>query len=83
MTANPLSNHIGPIINAITKNSGGRIKTKVDEIKSSMDEVYKVMLKIRAIPKKKFLMKNVVFAEKRVLITLLESVKNLKIYCKR
>ena len=53
VTANLLPNHIGPTINAIMEDSGVKIKTKVDEIESSMDKVYKVMVNIRAIPEKK------------------------------
>ena len=54
MTANPLPNHTEPTIDAITEDSSMRIETKVDEIKSSMDQVYQVMMKMRVILKKKF-----------------------------
>ena len=53
MTANPLPNHIRLNVNAIMEESGMKIKTMVDEVKSSMDEVYKVMVRIGAIPKMK------------------------------
>ena len=53
MKANPLPNQSRPFINAITKDSSMRIKTKVDEINSSMDEVYNVMVKIGIILEKK------------------------------
>ena len=46
VTANPLPNHVEPTVNAIMEDSGMKIKTKVDEIKLSMDEVYYVMVKI-------------------------------------
>ena len=49
---NPLPNHIGPNVNAIVEDSDLRIKTKVDEVKSSMEEIYKVMVEIKAIPEK-------------------------------
>ena len=49
VTKNPLPNHVGPNINAIMEESSMRIKTRVDEVKSSMDEVYKVMVRMRAI----------------------------------
>ena len=52
MTANPLSNHDGPYVNAIVEDSGLKIQTKVDEVKSSMEKVYKVLVKIRVILKK-------------------------------
>ena len=52
MTTNPLPNYIEPTVNAIMEDLSMRIKTKVDEIDSSMDKVYKVMVKIGAIPKK-------------------------------
>ena len=81
--ANLLPNHTGTIINAITEDSGMRIKTKVDEIKSSMDEVYNVMVKMGLSSKRKFLKESVVYAERRVLITLLKSVKILKVCCKQ
>ena len=55
----------------------------MDKIESSMDKVYKVMVKTGATSKRKFLIENDVFAKRRVLITLLESVKNLKIYYKK
>ena len=49
VTVNPLPNHVEPNINAIMEESSMRIKTRVDEVKSSMDEVYKVMVRMRAI----------------------------------
>ena len=48
---NPLPNHAGPNVNAIIEASGVGIKTKLYEIKSPMDVVYKVMVKIGVIPK--------------------------------
>ena len=51
VTTNPLSNHTRPAVNAIMEDSSIRIKTKVDEIKSSMDEVYCVMVKMGVILK--------------------------------
>ena len=63
MTVNSLPNHAGPIINAVMEESGMRIKIRVDEVKSSMDEMYKVMVmvmvmvmvrvRVRAIPEMK------------------------------
>ena len=57
MTANPLPNNIGLIINAIIEDLGIKVKTKVDEIKSSMDEVYYVMVRMAVIPKKEISVK--------------------------
>ena len=51
--ANPLPNHARPNINAIMEESDMRIKTRVDEVKWSVDEVYKVMVRMRAIPEMK------------------------------
>ena len=79
-------NHTRPAGNAIMEDSGIRIKTKVDEIKSFMDEVYCVMVKMGAILKIKFWprkMKNEVFVVQQVLITLVESVKIFKICFKQ
>ena len=53
LTANPLPNHVGPIVNVIMEDSGMKIKTRVNEIKLSMDEVYQVMVMMGVIPKKK------------------------------
>ena len=50
--ANLLPNHIGPNVNAIMEGSGLKANTKVDKGKSSMEEVYKVLVKIRVIPKR-------------------------------
>ena len=47
--ANPLPNHVGPNVNGITEDLGLRVKTKVDEVNISMEEVYKVLVKIRVI----------------------------------
>ena len=85
--ANPLPNHIEPIDNAIIEDSGIKIKTKVDKIKSSMDEVYHMMVKMGVIPKKEIIIKEneekcCFFSIRQVLITLLESVKILRICCK-
>ena len=50
LTTNPFPSHVGPTVNAIMEESILKIKTKVEEIKSSMDEVYNVMVKIGIIP---------------------------------
>ena len=83
MSTNPLPNHTGLTVNEITEDSGIRIKTKVDEIKSSMDEVYNVMVKMGLCSKRNFLKENVVFTERRVAITLSDSVKILKVCYKQ
>ena len=43
VTTNSLLNHIGPNVNAIVEDLGLMVKTKVNEVKSSMEEIYKVM----------------------------------------
>ena len=53
MTANLLPNHVRATINDVLEDSGIKIQTKVDEIKSSMDEVYHVMVKMGVIPEEK------------------------------
>ena len=54
VTTNPLPNYIGPNVNTIMEESSMKIKIKGDEVKSLKNEVYKVMVKMRAILKKKF-----------------------------
>ena len=49
VTKNPLPNQVGLNVNAITEESSMKIKTKVDEVKSPMDEVYKAMVRVEAI----------------------------------
>ena len=49
MIANPLPNHTWPNVNAVMEKSSMGIKTRVDEVKSSMDEVCKMMVRMRAI----------------------------------
>ena len=50
MAATPLPNYVGPNVNAIMEESGMKIKTRVEEIKSSMDEVYGVMVRMEVVP---------------------------------
>ena len=52
--ANPLPNHVGPNVNTIMEELGTRIKMKVDEVKSSMDEVYKALIEMGMILETKF-----------------------------
>ena len=66
MIANSLPNHVRPNINAVMEESSMKIKTTVDEIKSSMDKVYRVMVRMGAIPKMKFLKEVVAIAKRRV-----------------
>ena len=49
MTANLLPNHVRATINDVLEDSGIKIQTKVDEIKSSMVEVYHEMVKMKVI----------------------------------
>ena len=44
-----MPNQVGPNVNAIIEELGMRFKTKVDEVELSMDDMYKVMVRIRAI----------------------------------
>ena len=48
---NPLPNHVGPNVNTIMEELGTRIKMKVDEVKSSMNEV--CLIEMGVIPKMK------------------------------
>ena len=52
VTRNPLPNHAGPKSNAIMEDSVLKVKTKVDEVKASMEEIYEVLTRIGVIPKK-------------------------------
>ena len=48
---NPLPNHVRPNVNTIMEEFGTRIKMKVDEVKSSIDEVCKALMEMGVIPK--------------------------------
>ena len=50
VTTNMLPNHTDPNVNAIVEDSSLKVKTKVDEVKVSMEKVYKVMVRVGAIP---------------------------------
>ena len=54
MTTNPLPNHVGPNVNITMEDLGTQTKTKVDEVKSSMDEVYKALIEMGMILETKF-----------------------------
>ena len=51
--ANPLPNHVGPNVNTIMEELAPWTKSKMDEAKSSMDEVYKALIEMRVIPEMK------------------------------
>ena len=51
--ANPLPNHARPNVNTIMGELGTRTKKKMDEAKSSMDEVYKALIEMGVIPEMK------------------------------
>ena len=53
--ANPLPNHARPNINVVMEELSMRIKIRVDEVNSSMDEVYKVMVRMEVILETKVL----------------------------
>ena len=57
MTANSLLNHTEPSVNVIMEDSSIKVKTKVDEVKSSMEELYKVFVKIWVILEKEIFTK--------------------------
>ena len=65
MTVNPFPNHARPNVNVVMEESSTRIKTKVEEVKSFMNEVYKVMVRMRAIPKTNFLKKVTTIAKRQ------------------
>ena len=54
VTANPLPNHVEPNVNAIMEDSSLRVKTKVDEVKAFMEEIYKLLVRMEVIPEKEF-----------------------------
>ena len=66
VTTNLLPNHIGPDVNAVIEESCMRIKIRVDEVKLSMDEVYKEMVRMRAIPEIKVFEGNCAIAKRQV-----------------
>ena len=44
VTINPLSNHLGPKINALTEDSIKLVKTQVNNVKTPMKSVYKALV---------------------------------------
>ena len=63
---NALPNHVGPNVNTIMDELGTRTKTKVEEVKSSMDKVYKALIEMRVIPKMKILKEITVIAMRQI-----------------
>ena len=53
VTANPLSNHAGPKINAISKGNVFMIQKDVRKVKTPMIEVFKALVGAKIIPKRK------------------------------
>ena len=47
VTTNPFLNHVEPNVSTIMEDLGLKIKTKMDEVKASMEEIYKMMVEIR------------------------------------
>ena len=43
--SNPLSNHTKPKINAIIKGQGQEVKTKAEEVKTLMKDIYEALIK--------------------------------------
>ena len=50
---NPLPNHVRAKINAIVEDSALRVKTKINKLKETMEEIDEVMINVGAFPKKK------------------------------
>ena len=53
VTSNPLPNHPGPKINALMENSIGSVKTRVSNVKTPMENVYKVLIQAKVLYQKK------------------------------
>ena len=49
---NSLPNHAEPNVNAIAKYSNLKVKTKVDEVRVFMEEIYQVLVKVGVILRK-------------------------------
>ena len=47
ITCNPLPNHLGPKINALTEDFGLKVKSRVDQIKMCMDTIFKVLVQVQ------------------------------------
>ena len=43
-TSNPLPNHPGPKINALIEDSIGSLKTKVSDVETPIEDVYKALI---------------------------------------
>ena len=50
--SNPLSNHTKPKINAIIKGQGQEVKTKVEEVKTLMKDIYEALIKFEILKPK-------------------------------
>ena len=78
MTTNPLPNHARPNVNTIMEELGTRIKMKVDEVKSSMDEVYKALIKMGVIHEMKIFGGNCCYCCETSLNYTIEKCKRFK-----
>ena len=85
---NPLSNDDRLNVNAIVEDLGLRVKTKLNKVKSSMEEVYKVLVRIGVIHERVVLQKRkkkeivIAVTMRHILDTLFKSVKISESYCK-
>ena len=49
VTSNPLPNHSRPKINALTEDSIGLVKTRVSNVKTLVENVYKVLIQAKVL----------------------------------
>ena len=54
VTSNPLPNHPGPKINALTEDSTRLLKTRVNDVKAPMKNVYKVLVLAKVLYQEKW-----------------------------
>ena len=49
VTSNPLPNHPGPKISALTEDLTGSVKTRVSNVKTLVENVYKVLIQAKVL----------------------------------
>ena len=83
VTANPLSNHVGPNVNTIMEELAPWTKSKMDEAKSSMDEVYKALIEMWVILEMKILEGNYCYCREASLSSTIKKCERFKALLQR
>ena len=83
MTANLLPNYVGPNVNTIMEELGTQTKMKVDEVKSSMDEMYKTLIEMGVIPEMKIFKGNYSYCRKASLNHIIGECEKFKALLQR